>query len=281
MSNKALKSIIIVSVVAIAIAGYLVTYKNTTPPQKEVTIELDTSTQENEQQKTASMETSTPKAEEVITEDKTAEKTETAIETVKEDTKVEKADTKTFDVKKAMKDRVKGRIDAPITIYEYASYTCSHCADFYTKTFPKLKEKFIDTGMVKFIFRDFPLDAYAFTASKITRCLVESQYYNMVEVFFANQKRWLQSPNPTRALAQLGALTGMNEEKFTACNNNEDLNEAIMKSMKKAQEDYNIKATPTFVFNDGDEVLSGNRPIKEFERVILKLIAEKTSEQGK
>ncbi len=281
MSGKALKSITIVFVAAVAVAGIFIGHNYFKGPE-ETGVIVEIKNLENEVISIDDKDEVTVQIERNIDETKIEKETqdeEIAVEEIKKKTK--KAEVKAFDVKNAMKDRVKGRIEAPITIYEYASYTCSHCGTFYTKTLPKIKKKFIDTGMVKFIFRDFPLDSYALTASKITRCLPDNQYYNMVEVYFSNIKRWLQSPDPVKALAQLGALAGMNEEKFTACNSNKDLDEAIMVSMKQAQEKYKIKATPTFVFNDGEEIIHGSRPVEAFEKVISKLMAEKKSEQGK
>ncbi len=283
MSGKALKSIIIVFVLAVAAVGYWVTKDhiaiilNDTQPQ-EVAVEVDI-TPEIAPEVIAE----TPEVvEEAKTEPETAAEVEAEViptPTPKTAEEEPTAKTSDFDVKAAMEDRIEGDPNAPLTIHEYASMTCSHCATFYKDTFPTIKKKFIDTGKVKFIFHEFPLDAYALTAAKVTRCLPKDQFFNMLEVFFTNQKRWLQAKDPRKAIAQLSALAGMNEESFNTCNDNKELEEAMMEVMKKAQEEYNIQAVPTFVINNGDDVISGARPLPEFEMIIQDALAMQAVEQ--
>ncbi len=283
MSGKALKSIIIVFVLAVAAVGYWVTKDHIAiilndAPVKEVVVEIDI--EPEVEAETAPMEETTEVKAEAETEaEVVVEPTMTPVKTTTEEPT---AKTDGFDVKAAMEDHIMGDLKAPITIHEYASMTCSHCATFYKDTFPTIKKKFIDTGKVKFIFHEFPLDAYALTAAKVARCLPKDQFFNMLEVFFTNQKRWLQAKDPKKAIAQLGALAGMNEEAFHACNDNQELSDAMMEKMKIAQTDFNIQAVPTFVLNNGDDIISGARPLPEFETIISDfIITQAAKQQGK
>lgn len=176
-----------------------------------------------------------------------------------------------IDVDAAMKDRVIGKEDAPVTIIEYASMTCPHCAHFETKILPELKKRLLDTGKAKLIFRDFPLDKFALKAAMMTRCASPEKYFNLADVVFSNQERWAKSADPLSSLAQLGALAGMDETLFKACTENKDLETAILKNMQDAQGKYRIQSTPTFIFNDGLDTLSGALEIEKFEEVIKKL----------
>lgn len=170
-----------------------------------------------------------------------------------------------------MQDRVLGQENAPVTIIEYASMTCSHCAHFSTKILPEVKKKLIDTGKAKLIFREFPLDGMALKASMMARCVSPDKFYNMLEVIFSNQERWAHDKEPLKALAQLGSLAGMTEEQFKTCTENKALETAILGGVQSAQNKYNIEATPTFIFNDGAEKLSGAQSVDQFEAVVNKL----------
>lgn len=210
---------------------------------------------------------------------------ETTAETAEQDTSAapataEAAATATgadnaIDMTVAKEERILGSENAPITMIEYASMTCPHCGEFNRKVLPDFKKKFIDTGKVKMIFRDFPLDKYAFAAAKMARCMPADQYFNMVEVIFANQDRWMKSEAPLESLAQLGALAGMSQEKFNLCTASEELETLLLERMQEAQTKYQLSAVPAFVFNGGAEVISGYRPLEEFEAVIERFTGEK------
>jgi protein-disulfide isomerase len=176
-----------------------------------------------------------------------------------------------LDVKAAMADRVMGNNDAPVTIIEYASMTCPHCAHFTTTIFPDFKKRLIDTGKVKYIFRDFPLDGTALKASMMQRCIAADKFFNLMEVVFSNQERWIAAKDPLEALAQLGALAGMDEEAFKSCTGNAELETALLGSVQDAQNKYHIKSTPTFIFNNGAEQLSGAVDVDKFEEITTKL----------
>lgn len=181
------------------------------------------------------------------------------------------APTAALDVKAAMADRVMGNVDAPVTIIEYASMTCPHCAHFTTTIFPDFKKRLIDTGKVKYIFRDFPLDGTALKASMMLRCIADDKFFNLMEVVFSNQERWIAAKDPLEALAQLGALAGMDEAQFKSCTANAELETALLGSVQDAQNKYHIKSTPTFIFNNGADQLSGAVDVDKFEEITTKL----------
>ncbi|MFH1158760.1 MAG: thioredoxin domain-containing protein [Pseudomonadota bacterium] len=180
-----------------------------------------------------------------------------------------------IDVTAAMQDRILGRDTAPVTIIEYTSLTCSHCAYFSTKILPELKKSLFDTGKARLILRDFPLDNIALRASMMTRCVPADKYFSMTEVLFSNQARWMENKDPLTSLAQLGSLAGLDEAAFKNCTQSVALETAIVTGYQEAQARYDIKATPTFIFNDGAEKLTGAQNAAEFEEIVNKLTKRK------
>ncbi len=176
-----------------------------------------------------------------------------------------------IDIASVMQDRVLGSETAPVTIIEYTSLTCSACAYFSKKIMPEIKKTLIDTGKVKLIYRDFPLDSIALKASMMTRCVPKDKFFNMVDVLFNNQKRWIGHKDPMVGLAQLGSLAGMDEETFKKCTENVALETAIVKVFQDAQRKYHIRASPTFIFNNGAEELVGARSVADFTKIVDKL----------
>lgn len=165
----------------------------------------------------------------------------------------------------AMKDRVKGNPDAPITIIEYASLTCPHCARFQEETLPKLEKDWIDTGKAKLIYRDYPLDKYAADASMIARCAPSDQYFTFIGAFFAQQRYWAHSEDPTKGLTQLAMLGGMSKEDVDTCLSNEALRDAILQMRLDGQMEHDVNSTPTFVIN-GQKVQ--NLPYPDLNQIL-------------
>lgn len=149
----------------------------------------------------------------------------------------------------ALPDIALGKADAPVTIVEYASMTCSHCAAFYAETFPTLKSKYIDTGKVRFILREFPLDPLATAGFMLARCAGPDKRNAMVDLLFAQQKNWAFTEKPIEALANLVKQTGMTQEAFEACLKDQALYEKVNDVRNRASEKFQINATPTFFFN--------------------------------
>ncbi|TAL36408.1 MAG: DsbA family protein, partial [Alphaproteobacteria bacterium] len=150
------------------------------------------------------------------------------------------------DIEKAMADRSLGKDDAPVTMIEYASMTCPHCAHFSNDLLPEVKRKLIDTGKVKLVFRDYPLDTFAMKAALMARCADPEKYFDLVEVIFKNQERWAKSQDPVKGLIQLGALAGMSEDFIKACMANEEMQSGILARVQDAQKNYKLNSTPTF-----------------------------------
>lgn len=163
-------------------------------------------------------------------------------------------------------DKVLGAPDAPVTIIEYASFTCPHCASFHTQTMPALKERFIDTGQVRFVFRDFPLNEPALRAGMMARCVPDSQYFNVVDVVFQTLSQWSRGPNWLQELSRIGRMAGLSQEAFDACMADEQLETNIIAMRAEGSREFNVQATPSFVI-DG-KTLSGGRSIQEFAQII-------------
>jgi protein-disulfide isomerase len=167
-------------------------------------------------------------------------------------------------------DQVMGEDEAPVTLIEYASFTCGHCARFHTETLPELKEEYIDTGAARLVFRDFPLDGLALRASMLSHCAAPEQYHTLVDVLFATQQQWVSSPDPMQALANIGRQAGISEQDFEACMENEQLADRILRRAREAEEQYGVESTPSFVING--ELMIGNQPIERFEAAIERFV---------
>ncbi len=150
----------------------------------------------------------------------------------------------------ALPDVVLGKADAPVTIVEYASMTCSHCAAFHATTYPELKRKYIDTGKVRFILREFPLDPLATAGFMLARCVGDDKRTAIVDLLFAQQKNWAFTEKPVESLANLVKQAGVAQEAFEACLKDQDLYAKINKVRDHAAEKFGVNATPTF-FIDG------------------------------
>ena len=146
------------------------------------------------------------------------------------------------------KDRVLGQTEAPITIIEYASMTCSHCAHFANDVLPELKKKWIETGKAKLVMRPFPLDQVALRAEMLARCLPPERYYPMIETLFRTQEKWaVQDWRP--ALERTARLAGVGSKDFDACLANKALEDEIVQSRLTAATQLDVKATPTLFVN--------------------------------
>ncbi|MBB3773184.1 protein-disulfide isomerase [Angulomicrobium tetraedrale] len=170
----------------------------------------------------------------------------------------------------ALPDQVLGKADAPVTIIEYASMTCGHCAHFHATTFPVLKEKYIDTGKVRFILREFPLDIVAKAAFMLARCAGEGKYYPLTDTLFDNQKAWAFNNNPAQALLAIAKQSGMTEQQFNTCLNDAKLAGQIDEVAQRGAKDFGIDSTPTFFIN-GKKV-SGAMSTEELDKELAPLL---------
>src|SRR5690606_14406819 len=128
----------------------------------------------------------------------------------------------------ATEERVLGNPDAPVTIIEYASLTCPHCAQFHRETLPELKKRFIQDGKVRLVMRDFPLDRVALQAHTVARCAPKEQYFPLLDTLFRSQDRWARADNPTAALVGIAKLSGMTDETIRACLNSEAVQRSVL-----------------------------------------------------
>jgi len=155
-----------------------------------------------------------------------------------------------------LEDRVLGKEDAPVTIVEYFSMTCPHCRDFENKSFDAIKKKYIDTGKVRYIGRLFPLfspkeDPRGAAASALARCVPADQYYPMISVLYQKWDDWAlpTASDPKGELLRISKLAGLTQKSFEECLTNQKLVDDIFAERNKAEKDYSVSATPTFMIN--------------------------------
>ena len=169
----------------------------------------------------------------------------------------------------ALPDIVEGDANAPITIVEYASMTCSHCAAFATNVYPTLKSKYIDTGKVKYILREFPLDPLATAGFMLARCSGDKRDA-MIELLFAQQKNWAFVDKPLDGLLNVVKQTGMSQDTFEKCLKDQALYDKVNQVRDRGAEKFNVNATPTFFIN-GKRV-SGEMTVEQVDKEITPLL---------
>ena len=163
-------------------------------------------------------------------------------------------------------DIVQGSANAPATIIEYASMTCTHCAAFHETTWPELKAKYIDSGRAKFILREFPLDPLATAGFMLARCAGTDKRNLLVDQLFSQQKTWAFVEKPVEPLLGLVKQVGMAETDFETCLKNQDLYEQVDQSRERAAEAFNIDSTPTFFVNG--RKLVGELALSDFDKLL-------------
>ena len=142
-----------------------------------------------------------------------------------------------------------GKADAPVTVVEYMSMTCPHCAHFHNTTFDAIKAKYVESGKVRFVLREFPFDPRAAAAFMLARCAPEGQYFPMVSMLFKQQEQWAAAQNGRDALLQMSKLAGFSQESFEACLTNQKLLDDVNAVMQKGMKEYKVASTPTFFIN--------------------------------
>ena len=155
----------------------------------------------------------------------------------------------------AIEEAVLGNPEAPVTIIEFASLSCPHCAAFHKERFPWLKKNFIDTGKVKFIFRDFPLNRAALLGSMIAHCADPHQYFAYLSLLFERQEKWAFTEPTEEGLASLVQLAGMGKARCERCLQDEALADEIIQSRLDSQNEYDIESTPSFAI--GNKFITG------------------------
>ena len=171
-------------------------------------------------------------------------------------------------------DFIVGNDNAPITIIEYASMSCNHCANFHNKTLPDLKKEYIDTGKVKYVFRDFPYNYPALLGSMIMHCTPTEVRYDYMNALYKLQNKWVVRENAItrQELYKIMQSGGMSKEDFDTCLNNVDLENKILQKVIAAQSEFNIRSTPSFLING--ELLEGDKSIKVFRQILDKILSD-------
>ncbi|MCW3476998.1 DsbA family protein [Limobrevibacterium gyesilva] len=172
-----------------------------------------------------------------------------------------------------MAERSIGRADAPVTVTEWFSLTCPHCAAFHRESLPKIRTELVDTGKVRLVFRDFPLDQVALTAAMVAHSLPPERYEPFVAALLATQDRWAfaRGVNSTEELAKMAALAGMSREAFNAAIADQGLRMAILMAQDEASKVYHVDSTPTFIFNGPkakDRREAGARSFEDFAKLV-------------
>jgi protein-disulfide isomerase len=165
-----------------------------------------------------------------------------------------------------------GDANAPVTIIEYSSLTCPHCAAFHANTLPELKKRYIDTGKVRLVLRDFPLDQMALKAAVIAHCAGPQRQPQFVEVFFAQQASWARAADPEKALRQLAQLGGLGGDQIDACLADKALEEAVLQARLEGQQQFKIESTPSFII-DG-KTYAGDQSADKFAELIDPLLPQ-------
>ena len=167
-----------------------------------------------------------------------------------------------------------GDINAPITIIEYASLSCSHCADFHLNTLPELIESYVDSGKAKIVFRDFPFNYPALLGSMVLRCVPLDVRFDYATALYKLQSKWVLRENSKsiKELYKIMQSGGMSQDEFNDCIYNADLENEILEELMAAQKEFDIKSTPTLIIN-GNKI-EGNKPVKDLRQIIDKILSQ-------
>jgi protein-disulfide isomerase len=165
-----------------------------------------------------------------------------------------------------------GPADAKVTIVEYASMTCGHCAAFHNKTFPELKAKYIDTGKVRFVFREFPLEDFAAAASMLARCSGGEKTYPLIAILFSKQEQWAFVPASARVskLFEIAKQAGFTQETFDKCLTDQKLLEQVNAVRDRGSDKFGVQSTPTFFING--KKMATAPTVAEFDKLIEPLL---------
>lgn len=163
-------------------------------------------------------------------------------------------------------DMILGDPNAPVTIIEYASLSCPHCADFHLNVLPQLKTTYIDTGKAKLVYRDYPLNQQALHGAHLAHCVAPQSYFGMLELLFRNQGKWAFGTDVDGELTRLGATAGIDAPKFKACLDDAAMRERIVTRALEAEQKFGVDSTPTFIVNGTK--MTGTHVFEDFQKAI-------------
>ena len=165
-------------------------------------------------------------------------------------------------------DQVLGKADAPITIIEYASTTCGHCATFHKQTLPEIKKNWVDAGKARLIYRDFPTGPAGLSlgASMIAHCAGSERYFGVLGLIMENQDKWLAAKDPLDSLKKTVRLAGLTGADVDACLQRQDLFEAIQARAQHGHERFKVDSTPSFVVNG--KLVVGAKSFAEMDKIL-------------
>jgi len=169
-------------------------------------------------------------------------------------------------------DKTLGDPAAPVTIVEYASMTCPHCRSFHVDTFPALKAKYIDSGAVHFVFREYPLDPLALAAIMLARCAPEGNFFPIVEALFEQQDVWAYGADPAAALGAILEPMGLAPSDFERCLGDGELFDGVMWVRDRAENEFGVGGTPTFFFNGAR--VGGAISVESLDQILQPMLAE-------
>jgi protein-disulfide isomerase len=168
-------------------------------------------------------------------------------------------------------DRILGDAAAPVTIIEYSSLTCPHCAAFHRETLPQVKTNWIDSGRARLVYRHYPLDQLALRAAALANCIKGDGFFGFMNVLFANQDKWAGAQDPVSVLKQYAALAGLSPDAADACLNDDAVIDRILARQTEGRDTYSVASTPSFVVN-GTPIV-GTRDYDEFNAALEKAAA--------
>ena len=163
-----------------------------------------------------------------------------------------------------------GPEDAPVTVVEYFSMTCGHCANFHNTTFKHLEETYIKPGKIRFVLREFPLDPLAAAGAMLTRCAPNDNQLAMTDLLLEKQREWAYAENPVAALLKLAKQVGFTQDSFNACLRDQKLLDDIRAVQERGSEEFGINSTPTFFVNGEKHI--GALSSDEFDKILEPLV---------
>ncbi len=170
----------------------------------------------------------------------------------------------------AVAERTLGDPGAKVTVVEWFSMTCPHCAAFHLQTLPELKKRYLDNGKVRLVVRDFPTDAVALKAHVLAHCAGPERYFAFVDALLQSQARWAGAKDPIAALKQMAKLGGLADAQIDACLGDRAMEDEVLKMRLEAQQKHDVRSTPSFLI-DG-KVHAGNRSPDEFAKLLDPLL---------